>query len=328
MANSTYLQICNRVAVLTGQTAMGSSSGDFNSNTLDKPQQQIKEVVNYANAELALVERGRFMRRVYTLAVGPDTNVYAISWQTSFERLVEDSWRIVSPIVQGIDWLSFQSFRLRPEVVASIPFHWVPLTDIARVENPDSHLFAHITDVTVGTTTVLELDVNERAVGEIIFVQDITGTAGSDVLNGNYFRILAVDDLTITIDADTTGKVYTSGGAIFVNAADRVSFYPAPASAMTIEYEGYLDSAELANEDDPIIWPKKIEHLLIAFAVEIMEGLLGEGKDLNWQSKLEPYLTQVRQLTMGPVEDTPGLDLGIEICSFDSPRRRQRQTEI
>lgn len=318
MANSTYLETVNTILTMAGQVTVGNSSGDFNSNTLDKPQQQAKQFVDYANRFLALETKGRFTKRKYTLTTDPTTNVYAISWQTSFERLIKDSWCITAPQAQAqpIFWKNYNTWINQfpyGEINSGIPNFWIPLPDTARIENPDTSLTSTITNVTPGTETVITLDVNDRVIGDVILVYGITGTIGTDVLNDQFYRITAVSGLDVTIQVDTTTKLYTSGGMVTANRADRISFSPPPSLALTVQYEGYLNTVALQYESDPIIWPVEYEHLLWTAGVALLEGALGEGKAPSYQAMVEPAVTQVKQLSIGPVEEIPAIDLGITI---------------
>jgi len=323
MPNSTYRQIVDRVLALTGQAPIGTSSGDFNSNTLDKTQQQAKEVIWFANNQLSLTERGRYTLRKFTITTDADgPNVYGISTKTSFEKLVRDSFFVVAPAESAgpLCWKSYRTWLTQypagPGDQTGTPAYWMDLPPALTGRDEYGVPYSgNITAVTVGATTVITVDANQRQPGDYVTFVDAGGTVG-DVLNGKVFRIRAVDGLTFTIDANTTGKAYTSGGQFKPIDVDRVAFDCLPASGLTIQYEGYLNGVTLENETDEILWPQKFEHLLIAYGCEMLESLLGEGKDVNWLQKLEPYMSQVKQNSLGPSDEPPGLVLGIEIGRY------------
>jgi hypothetical protein len=96
---------------------------------------------------------------------------------------------------------------------------------------------------------------------------------------------------------------------------DRVAFSQPPNAAYLIQYEGYLNTVALVNDTDQIIWPVEFEHLLWIAGVQMLEVVLSEGKSVNYASMLEPAVTQVKQLSMGPVEDIPQIDLGLNVVN-------------
>lgn len=328
MANSTFKQTVDRVLTMGGQVTIGNSSGDFNSDTLDKPQQQAKSFVEYANRFLALETKGRFTKRKFQLTTAATTatnpNVYPISRQTRFERLVKDSWFLVSPTLnaQPLFWKKYDTWLTQypqGETATGVPQFWIPLPpELFGYTELGGPATGTITGVTIGVNPVLTVVTNSRSAGDIIYISDIVGTVGTNTANGlnsKYWRVLAVSGLTITIEANTTGLVYTSGGVFEARDVDRISFSQPPNGAYVIQYEGYLNTVALVNETDQIIWPPEFEHLLWTAGLALFEVALSEGKAPNYQQMLEPAVTQVKQLSMGEVEDMPAIDLGLSVTN-------------
>lgn len=239
MANSTFRQTVDKILILSGQSPIGTSSGDFDSNTLDKPQQQAKLITDFANRQLALVNHGRFMRRRYVFTTDPvanPTGLYALDASTSIERLVRESWMDFTNS-QPLDWRGFHEFQtMYPVLIADLPK------------------------------------------GKPMYWTDSTPASGDD------------------------------------SGISHVQLTPVPDGAYLIQYYGFLKTAALENETDEIIWPVEFEHLLWTAAISIMEVVLSEGKSANYQAMLEPAISQVKQLSIGPPDEIPGLDLQIEIC--------------
>lgn len=75
----------------------------------------------------------------------------------------------------------------------------------------------NISAATAANPCVLTVaSVSGIAAGDWVYVADISGNMGTDVLNGRMHRVTAVKvgDSKITIAANTTGKTYTSGGTV------------------------------------------------------------------------------------------------------------------
>lgn len=322
LANSTFRETVDTILTMAGQVTIGNSSGDFNSNTLDKPQQQAKQFVDFANRFLALETKGRFTKRKFQFTVDPNTvNVYGISTQTTFERLLKDSWAIVAPTAQAqpLNWKNYNLWLTQfpnGETTKGIPNFWIDLPPSKTgTDEYDIPYFGDFTGITPGNPTVISVDALQRSPGDYVLVTEVVGTIG-DALNNKIFRVLEASGLDMTLEVDTTGLLYTSGGKFEPRDVDRVSFSPPPSVAVTVQYEGYLNTVALRNETDIIIWPKEFEHLLWIAGVSFLEVALSEGKAPNYQALLEPAVTQVKQLSLGPVDQIPQIDLGIELSGI------------
>jgi hypothetical protein len=86
---------------------------------------------------------------------------------------------------------------------------------------PTNDLLKDITGVTIGTTTDITSAGHGYSINQLIRISDITGSVGTDVLNGNIFRVgtlngtdefeLLQEDGSAVV---TSAKVYTSGGTL------------------------------------------------------------------------------------------------------------------
>lgn len=97
------------------------------------------------------------------------------------------------------------------------------------------------------------------------------------------------------------------------SGVDKIGFSPPPNATIAIQYEGYLDPVVLSAYNDVIQWPQKFEDLLWDYAQLWVEMVLSEGKMEQIAVFLEPLFTQVRQLTLGPVDKPPSVDLGMRL---------------
>lgn len=318
--NSTFQEIVDKVLVGCGQLSTSNSSGTFSLGDMDKPQEQAKWCVNMCNQELAMQTKGRYTRRVFLITTsawdGPfsttgfDNNFYQISSLTSFERLVKDSWRVITTGQgQELTNKSYDDWTLcypTGELQSGVPLYWVDLMP----SNDGADLL--ITGATAANPCVITVN-NTFSRGDYLKITSIVGNMGTTVLNGHDWRVISATSTTATIAANTAGKTYTSGGLISASAVDRVAFSGPCNQALTIQYEGYLNTVELTGATDRVIWPKEFESVLIRASCGMLESLLSEGRSGTWQSKLDEAIGQMRQNSRGPVDYPPGLDIGITI---------------
>jgi hypothetical protein len=79
----------------------------------------------------------------------------------------------------------------------------------------------NIASITPGTTTTITTSVDHDLMSDaVVTFSGITGSVG-DVLNGNSYTITVTDSTTFTVNANTSGKTYTSGG-VAVLALDSI----------------------------------------------------------------------------------------------------------
>lgn len=242
MANSTFRATVDKILTMVGQVTTLNGTGDFDSDTMDKPQQQAKAFVDFGNRLLAVQTRGRFTRRRFVFTTVANQAEYLLDPLTTAERLVKDSW---FDLTHGnrLQWLGEQDF-----------------IDLYRV--PEINL-----------------------------------PVGIPV----YWRDLYANSL------DQPGPEQSIS----------VLLAPVPAGAYVIQYDGYLKTVALQNATDEIIWPVEFEHLLWSAGNLMLENALGEGKTQPWATFLEPMITQVKQLSIGPPDQPNQLDLGISIPSVN-----------
>ena len=102
----------------------------------------------------------------------------------------------------------------KQEDVAQNGASWVQVSKIQPEKTDTTSTIASSGSV-VGENTILNFGATHSFNrGEFVFVSDITSTAGTEVLNGKFWKITEVDTNTITIDGDTTGKVAPADGVV------------------------------------------------------------------------------------------------------------------
>lgn len=58
-------------------------------------------------------------------------------------------------------------------------------------------------------------DASQLSVGQYILIEGITGNMGTDVLNDAILQITNISGTSVTVNADTTGKTYSSAGTVY-----------------------------------------------------------------------------------------------------------------
>lgn len=114
-----------------------------------------------------------------------------------------------------------------------------------------------ITDISIASVGVVTYTGTDPANGDRIYITDVTGSVGTDVVNETSFLVSNVDtglntfelhDLTNT-DVSTSGKAYTSGGTVhfpvFLSAGDYITGFVGDTN--TLQFNGPNISDEACN---------------------------------------------------------------------------------
>lgn len=101
------------------------------------------------------------------------------------------------------------------------------------------------------------------------------------------------------------------------NGADYVGFSPIPNASINIKYLGYLKAIPLALATDAIQWPDQYEDRLWVAGQTFLEMVLAEGKMPDIGQFLEPYISELRQISGTPASEMPTTDLGIGFDPMD-----------
>lgn len=103
---------------------------------------------------------------------------------------------------------------------------------------------------------------------------------------------------------------------------DKVSFSPPPGASYTVKYRGYLRPTSLLTATTTVAWPADYEHVLILAGQTFLEMVLSEGKMQDVGQFMEPWISELKQLSQGAPDDPPKADLGIKWCF--APKRGRR----
>lgn len=98
-----------------------------------------------------------------------------------------------------------------------------------------------------------------------------------------------------------------------VTSGDRVGFSPPPNQNMTVQYEGYLDVTALTNATDKVAFDTKFEDIIWDYGQLFLEACLSEGKTAEIGAFLDGMEAELRQLSMGPRDEPPKVNLGIRL---------------
>lgn len=96
---------------------------------------------------------------------------------------------------------------------------------------------------------------------------------------------------------------------------DHIAFSPPPNGTYSIKYEAYLKPVALSAASDTIAWPVEHEHVLIVAGQTFLEMALSEGKMQDIGQFMEPFISEMKQLTLGPDDETPKVDIGMRFNS-------------
>lgn len=111
-----------------------------------------------------------------------------------------------------------------------------------------------------------------------------------------------------------------------LDQADFVAFDPAPSTTLSVKYQYFHLGSVLAVAADEIVWPKRLEFLLIQNVGKWLEVSLSEGKAPEWGEMLTPVITKVRQSVLGFAETGPTVEIGLSIAPFRRGSRRSEWT--
>jgi hypothetical protein len=109
---------------------------------------------------------------------------------------------------------------------------------------------------------------------------------------------------------------------------DRIGFSPPPSAAMTVQYEGYMDVTALTTSTDVIAFDVKFEDVLWDWGQSYLESALSEGKAMELNAILDGLLSEIRQLSMGPRDKPPKVNLGMKIQGVRRWSRYADRTSI
>jgi hypothetical protein len=105
-----------------------------------------------------------------------------------------------------------------------------------------------ITSVSIGNPAIITSTAHGLANGDVVAIAGIVGTVGTSLLNGMQAVVRRVTANTFSIDVDTTGLVYTSGGAATPNTWTPISniksFTAFDGSAANIEVSNLQSAAK------------------------------------------------------------------------------------
>lgn len=104
---------------------------------------------------------------------------------------------------------------------------------------------------------------------------------------------------------------------------DKVAFSPPPGMSLTVEYQYYTDPTALSAHGDIILWPPKFEDIIWDYAQLYLEIVLSEGKAGDLAQLMADLDQEIRQLTMGAIDDPPTMDIGMR---FHAGPQRGRRT--
>lgn len=94
---------------------------------------------------------------------------------------------------------------------------------------------------------------------------------------------------------------------------DKIRFYPTPGSSYTIKYRAYLQPTELTAGDSTIVFPAAMQDILLEFCQVYVESLLGEGKQADFATLLEPALSAAKAIYRGPVDEKSRLNMSMRV---------------
>lgn len=106
-----------------------------------------------------------------------------------------------------------------------------------------------------------------------------------------------------------------------LGAADYVAFDPPPNAIYTIEYQYFLSPVALTLAADVIYIPTRFEPVLWEAAGDFLEIQLGDGKAPEWAQFMLPYLTKIRQKTLGLSQLPPACEMGFSIQGIQRENR-------
>ena len=95
-----------------------------------------------------------------------------------------------------------------------------------------------------------------------------------------------------------------------------IGFSPPASKDFSVNYSGYLRPVPLNAAADLIMWPKEFEDVIILACSQFVEYVLAEGKMGDIIGFIEPAISAVEQLTMGPVEDVQMQESGMSIDAY------------
>jgi len=117
-----------------------------------------------------------------------------------------------------------------------------------------------INTITPGQTTVITTSgTHGMNAAQTVYISGITGTIGT-ILNGNTFYVLSTTTNTITLNVETTGLAYTSGGTVYVGGLNLTSFQITKTGSSTFTLQdlsganvGPFGAAQSANMYLPVV---------------------------------------------------------------------------
>lgn len=138
MANSTYINVVNRILQQAGQVAIPDNT-TFNTNSsLEKIQLQAKLFVDTAYRRMIRKNRTRFTKRKYTLTTSNGVNSYALTGgatsqpNVTIEQIEEDSmFNTTVPYAFGpmkhLKYEKWMSIFPQGETTKAAPIRWIDL---------------------------------------------------------------------------------------------------------------------------------------------------------------------------------------------------------